>query len=333
MSIFKKLASKMNASNIKQPGTEYSPTLSSTKRCAQYYSPPYVVPPASGTHRQSFIVLHGRGDNNPNFGTILLTTHIPVYTSLVQAYPDASFIFPTASLRRAEVLGRSSIHQWFDLQDIKKQTLKEELQFEGLKQSFEFLCPIIEQEIEKVGSENVVLWGLSQGMATAMITMLMWTGPKFAAAVGMCGWVPLKARMEREVREEEMEGENPFREDEQSKAMASAAEKRGSKLQRAARYLREELDLPAATTSPALLDIPVFIGHGKKDGKVPPVLADEAKELLELLEFDVGLQTYDIIVAKGHWYSGEMLHDIIEFLEHKAGIKATTSARQESGKR
>jgi hypothetical protein len=40
-------------------------------------------------------------------------------------------------------------------------------------------------------------------MAISMISLLLWKGPKFAAAVGMCGWVPLKARIEQAVQDNE----------------------------------------------------------------------------------------------------------------------------------
>lgn len=41
-----------------------------------------------------------------------------------------------------------------------------------------------------MGKENVVLWGLSQGCATSLSSLLTWDGEPFAAVVGMCGWLP-----------------------------------------------------------------------------------------------------------------------------------------------
>lgn len=61
---------------------------------------------------------------------------------------------------------------------------------DGLRQSVEFVHGLLREEIEAVGRENVVLWGLSQGCATSLVSLLIWEGAPFAATVGMCGWLP-----------------------------------------------------------------------------------------------------------------------------------------------
>lgn len=316
---------------IKKISTTMS--LSRTQQRAQTYPNPFVVQPKSGNHRQSFIILHGRGDEGQTFGLFLLMTEIPGFKNLQDTYPDGKFVFPTASKRRANAFNRTGINQWFDIESIVDQTVQEELQFEGLRESYLHVHTLLEREIEAVGVDNVVLWGLSQGMAMAMTTLLLRPGPKFAAAVGMCGWMPLKARLEKEVEGDDgagLEGEeNPF-DDTGTGTSISATESNlsspsdGLKLQKAVRYLREELQLIAGPPSSTALQIPVYLGHGSDDEKVPTTLGQEAKEFLQILGFDVEFQLY-----KGlhHWYSPEMLRDIILFLHDKTGIQPVVAAQ------
>jgi predicted esterase len=191
--------------------------LSGTKRRALEYPEPYIVPPRSGTHRQSFIILHGRGSEGEVFGAHLLMTAIPKFSALQDAFPDAHFIFPTASMRRAAAFGRTPIHQWFDNWSLQDPMERAELQYDGLRGSSEYVHQLLEKEIAAVGGENVVLWGLSQGMAISMISLLLWTGSSFAAAVGMCGWIPLKAQLEQGAQDSDIEDDNnPFGDSEPS---------------------------------------------------------------------------------------------------------------------
>ena len=254
------------------------------------------------------------------------------HKGLQDAFPDAKFIFPTASKRRAVALCRTGMNQWFDLRDIKEQEREEEYQFEGLRESSQYVHRLLETEIEAVGAENVVLWGLSQGAATTMISLLLWRGVRFAAAIGMCGWVPLKARMEREIQSEKnMDGEaDQFDGGKQSENSAAVDQRPTSKLQKAVQYLNEELELGQAVgeASNTPLDIPVFVGHGTLDPKVPMKLGEEANEILRLLEFDVELRLYERL---GHWYSSEMLQDIVSFLQQKTNVEPAAISGEQSG--
>jgi hypothetical protein len=80
------------------------------------YPDPLVIPPLRTPHKQSLIILHGRGSNARAFGPELLIQR-PLGNStntcmtLRDLLPHASFIFPTAALRRARLFSRSIIHQ------------------------------------------------------------------------------------------------------------------------------------------------------------------------------------------------------------------------------
>ncbi|KAK3724351.1 hypothetical protein LTR37_000975 [Vermiconidia calcicola] len=282
------------------------------------YPEPLIMPPKSGKHRQSFVILHGRGSNAKAFGPELLQTPIHDSSALVQdVFPDARFIFPTASKRRAQLFNRAIIGQWFDNGSLRKHIEKEEqLQYDGLRESSRYIHKLLEAEIVTVGAQNVLLWGLSQGCAISLISLLLWEGPKIAAVVGMCGWLPLRKRMEDAVYglEEQFEEDNPFSDDNDPAATIE------SKYDIAAEYLCEELQLSFHEHSNAPPQIPIFLGHGTEDEKVPLGSGKEAADFCRLMDFVVEYREYE---GLGHWYSPSMLADIVAFIWEKTSISAS----------
>jgi predicted esterase len=125
--------------------------MSKTKEIA--YPEPLIIPPLHQPHRQTFIILHGRGSSADEFAPPLLDTPIaplpqknsqpararvinpgiaegstaeppsdapeaPALNSkspsLRTAFPHARFVFPTAPRTRATVYRRALTRQWFD---------------------------------------------------------------------------------------------------------------------------------------------------------------------------------------------------------------------------
>ena len=162
---------------------------------SEVYPEPLVVP-SLREHKQTFILLHGRGSNATKFGTALLDCAIPEFGPLPAAFPYAKFVFPTASLRRAAIYRRSLVHQWFDNWSLHTPTVKEELQIQGLRETSQFIHGLLRREIALVGAENVVLGGLSQGCAAGLIAMLLWDRDPLAAVFGMCGYLPFRKHLE-----------------------------------------------------------------------------------------------------------------------------------------
>ncbi|CAK3799082.1 Acyl- thioesterase [Lecanosticta acicola] len=280
---------------------------------APQYPPPLVIQPTSGTHLQSFLILHGRGSNGEKFGLEMIQTTIPGFETLPDAFPNAKFVFPTAAKRRAVIYKRTPVSQWFDNYHLNAATEREELQFDGLRQSASFVHELMQSEIATVGAENVILWGLSQGCAMSLISSLLWHGPRFAAVIGMCGWLPLRKRIEDSLLDESREqDDDPFGRD--------STEQEKSSLQEAIEYLREELEISGSDASPeSTATVPRFLGHGTEDDRVPIKLGREAAQLLRRLELNVSFKEYE---GLGHWYSPQMLTDIIEFIESSTGWKA-----------
>jgi predicted esterase len=274
----------------------------------QFPEPMVILP--SLEHRQTIIILHGRGSYAAKFGPPLFETEVDGRT-LQTAFPHAKIIFPSASKNKATIY-KNPTHQWFDNWHLEEHTKRQHLMVDGLNKSCEYIHGLLKEEIESVGKENVVLWGLSQGCATSLASLLAWDGEPFAGVVGMCGWLPFGNEMVRiasgegdgnEDDEEDPfalsgdEGEDPFgRSDEEDEGKEYLPAK-------AVKLLRESIDMEDKNGM-VFQKIPVFLGHGTEDERVDIKLGREAKKALELMGTDVQMMEYE---GLGHWYSEDML--------------------------
>ena len=295
------------------------------------YPDPLIIPPLE-EHKATWIILHGRGSNAHKFGPELLAMKIPVYGSLPQAFPHAKFIFPTASIRRATIYKRSPINQWFDNWSLQTPTEREELQIDGLRETSAFIHDLLRKEIARVGAKNVVIGGLSQGCAGSLISTLLWEGEPLAAVFGMCGWLPFRQHMQDIAKgvgsgeDIECDTDDPFEQDGEFLScwstifltLASSDQRvdaaQLSPVKQAIRYLRDELELPNLEESLAFQHTPVFLGHGTEDEKVPVELGREAASCFDALGGIVRWEEYE---GLGHWYSADMLADVIKFVQEK----------------
>jgi predicted esterase len=141
------------------------PTSHRTNRA---YPEPTIVAPTQ-EHKQTFILLHGRGSTGSKFGPDLLAASVSDSQTLSEAFPHAKFIFPTATRRRAVIYKRALTHQWFDCWHLSEPSKREDLQIDGLRETSAYIHALLREEIELVGPRNVVLWGLSMGCAAALV--------------------------------------------------------------------------------------------------------------------------------------------------------------------
>ncbi|CAO1604803.1 hypothetical protein XANCAGTX0491_008344 [Xanthoria calcicola] len=306
------------------------PTPNTTKQQQPSpYPDPLIIPPLQD-HKQTFIILHGRGSNATAFGPPLLATPIPESRQTLQsAFPHAQFVFPTASKRRAQIYHRSIINQWFDNGSLQTPNERTYLQIEGLRETSAHVHSLLQSAIAQVGAKNVVLGGLSQGCAAALIALLTWDGgeqPPIAAGFGMCGWLPFRKQMEdtivavatAEVSVDDMSGGGGGGEDDLFEATGEAGQDDAPT--QAIAFLKEELEMLAQGSSMAVQRVPLFLGHGVEDEKVPVELGREAVSCLKRLGVNTEWREYD---GLGHWYSGAMLSDLVNSLRNMTSWEHT----------
>ena len=317
------------------------------------YPEPLVIPPRKLPHKQTFILLHGRGSCGIQFGPALLDSPIPCPTSpsertsagnnipsptttmmtIDQAFPHARFVFPTAARRRATIYHRAYTHQWFDNWKLNpRATEREELQAPGLQETSTYIHNLLRAEIATVpgGAANIILGGLSQGCAASLISLLLWEGDPLAAVMGMCGWLPYSTRlleqMDLEAPDAGETGDtyadndsdvfDPFRDADDDAEECSLGPDA-----RAMAWLREETEVHTSSQGTGNGDfvfkgVPVFLGHGTEDDRVSVVLGRDASCCLPGLGIDAKWLEYE---GLGHWYSGPMLRDLVEFVREKTG--------------
>ncbi|KAL8661875.1 MAG: hypothetical protein Q9168_008341 [Polycauliona sp. 1 TL-2023] len=300
--------------DYKSPKSEKDSKKSST------YPECLIIPPLQD-HKQTFIVLHGRGSNAETFGPPFLDTEVSGSQTFRSAFPNAQFIFPTASKRRARIYNRSIINQWFDNWSLETPDERKELQVEGLRESSAYIHSLLADAIKQVGANNVVLGGLSQGCAAALVALLTWDGEPVAAGFGMCGWLPFRKQMEdilvaydrSTVEDAAGGGEDVFGTDGEGGGNGGL-----DTPMQAIKFLKEEVEMPVGSDSVRLRQIPLFLSHGVEDPKVKVGLGREAVSCLERLGVDVRWREYE---GLGHWYSSAMLDDLVLSLSLSIGLE------------
>jgi predicted esterase len=274
---------------------------------------PFVLHPTS-THTHTIILLHGLGSNGEAFGTEFQESgRSSTGAKLTELLPDARFIFPTAKRRRSSAFRRTTINQWFDIASLEDPFWRREVQLPGLAESAKYLLSILHQELETIPSKNIVLGGLSQGCAMALLVLLSLEFP-LGGFVGMSGWLPFRNDLDdiidpHGIRDHGDEDSFLFDEGDESKDLGPSTA--------AIHFTRDLLSIPTLSNQQPCLTTPVFLGHGKIDEKVKCQLGDEAVQTLSSLGMQVTWKSYP---GLGHWYKiPEEIDDILEFLGAKLG--------------
>jgi hypothetical protein len=129
----------------------------------------------------------------------------------------------------------------------------------------------------------------------------------------MCGWLPLRRRLEDLVVGAGA-GTDGDGEEDVFEAVDSGVDTGADPVVSAVAYLLEELGMEKGSMSMAFPWVPVFLGHSVEDNIVSVNLGREAVGCLKVLGVEVRWKEYE---GLGHWYSEEMLHDIKEFLDEQ----------------
>lgn len=272
-------------------------------------------------------------------------------TSLVKALPNAKFVFPTARKQRATVYKRSIIRQWFDdwhlspmlSSDIVGSWYDDGLQITSLGETITYLHGLIAEEAKCVGSaRNVIIGGISQGATASFLAALFWEGDELlGGVVGICGWLPYMKQIadastspvshtdDQDSKDEtdwtdQVGGFDPF---ERQAFPGHRDENREMQTLRkgvselSLDWLREEIELPVThhrSWYPAERGgIPSILCHGLQDEKVDIERSKQASAILPTLGlYPIEWKAYEDV---GHTYSGDMLVDILAFLQRVLG--------------
>lgn len=271
------------------------------------YPPPLIIEPSS-EHKESWIILHGRGDRAKSFAQGfmgLLNMPLPDGNTLQMHLPHVRFVFPTASYRRARVFSRATITQWFDLYSWNN-TEKLEWQVEGLRETSAWIGELVGRECEIVGPANVVVGGLSQGCASVLIWNLLWTGQAVRCIFGMSGWLPFRHVLELFVPKDKAnapnEGIDVFENAEEKDPYGAAVE-----------ALCQELGVKTVCSKVGQ-NTPILITHGVEDEKVNLERGREAARCLQALGCNVTWTEYE---GLSHWFNGNELLDVVSFVKEQ----------------
>jgi predicted esterase len=292
------------------------------------YPAPSVLPPLELPHLQTFIILHGRGDEASNFSRSLFHHPIPKYDTLRKAFPKAKFVIPTAPSMPAKLLNRKLITEWFDYWPFWCEGKDHDPEVDGLRASVQFIHALINKAADEVGPSRVVVGGLSQGCAAVLISMMLWQGPPIGAWFGMCGWLPFRYLMmdfAQEASDKPEDLDEPGETDDSAAAASNGLQEKEDLAKRVIEYMRDYVRLKGVEggSISGSKGGPIFLAHGAADDNVPVAEGQHAHSLLSQMGFDSSWAEYENL---GHWYSGEMLRDIVNFVRPRLELSPATPA-------
>lgn len=277
---------------------------------------PYIVEPVSA-HTHSIILLHGLGSNGRKFGTEFLETAVRSDgKSLPQLLPGARFIFPTAKRRRSSAFKRSRLTQWFDIASLDDPAYKRHTQVQGLEESLGEILDLIDQEKSKIPARNILLGGLSQGMAMSVVCLLAMNFP-LGGFVGLSGWMPYRQDIFYILinKDENDDDDNPFGDDAVDDT-TNGEQSEQAPVIKVTEFLHDLLSVSNARgsgTSATAIKTPIFLGHGAADEKIVPSLGEDARDTLQSIGFAVDWHLYE---HQGHWNSVPAeIDDLSNFME------------------
>lgn len=288
-------------------------------------SGPFTIEPSS-RHTHSVILLHGLGSNGEKFGKEFLETGVCSNgKKLTETLPGARFVFPTSKRRRSSAFRRAMLTQWFDIASLDDPSYRSHTQLQGLEDSSREILDLIDQESRKVPRENIILGGLSQGCAMALVCLLA-IDFSIGGFVGMSGWLPFRNEIGELVKagDDGDSEDDSFGSDDDNPFASSDCDEPEAQdpVVKVLRHVRELLSLsslgsPTRTESAILT--PVFLGHGDADEKINPSLGEDASQILSSIGFQVDWKSY---IGQGHWYKiPDEIDDIVEFIRTKAAWK------------
>ncbi|OJJ50036.1 hypothetical protein ASPZODRAFT_57629 [Penicilliopsis zonata CBS 506.65] len=276
------------------------------------FPPRYVYFPSRPTHTSTVILLHGRGSNGPELASELVSSVTSSGKTIFEHFPSCRWVFPSARPRWSKRF-QETLTEWFDsdtLEDYNQESNSNNNSSIGgnehtlaamteLAQTVEYILRILNEEVVRLGGnpERVILGGLSQGMAVAVIALIC-ARQSIGGFMGVMGWLPLSTRVEavlNQLQSQEMATDDP-----------------------------QSIQQQEYTPPKPISHTPIFLSHGEDDQWVDVSLGEKASELLVRLGFDNLIwRTYSGAEVEGHWIKEpEQFDAMVEFLQTVLGSES-----------
>ncbi|KAI1949222.1 hypothetical protein LOZ57_002594 [Ophidiomyces ophidiicola] len=271
----------------------------------------HIVEPQT-THTHTAILLHGRGSNGPEFAEDIFSSETSMGKNLESHFPSWKWVFPSSGERWSTIF-QEDLSSWFDIYSLTEPDDRQDLQLQGLRESCFHVLDVLEQEINLLDgkSENIVFGGISQGMATALWTLLcspVRVKSRLGGFVGFCGWMPFTQHIEEATQK--YRSQHGF--DDRGKCVnipATLVEVMGCEQ---FEQNTDEVD--------ALLSTPILLIHGIDDAMVDISLGRQACRLLEGIGMEAELKEFSGAENEGHWIKAPQGFDkIVAFLKTNTG--------------
>ncbi|KAL8840061.1 MAG: hypothetical protein Q9176_004083 [Flavoplaca citrina] len=245
---------------------------------------PHIFLP-SQPHSYTIIALHGRGSNGPEFAEDLFEDKSSQGLTLAEHLPHTKWVFPSSQKRHSTVF-QEEMDEWFDIYSLTDPSTKEELQFEGLRDSVKHILGIISKELEIVPASNIVLLGISQGCATA-IHVLLAGQHQLGGFIGIAGWLPFRKQVDNQAA--------------------------------LSKFYNETLGLPitSACQIQTTATTPALLCHCTDDDVVDVELGHQLRDTLTASDLNIDI-TFTEFASGGHWIPAPHGFDaIVNFLRHR----------------
>lgn len=276
-------------------------------------SKPYVHP-TQGLHTDTAILLHGRGSNGPEFAEDFLFSRTTDGKCLASHLPGWRWVFPTSRTRWSTKFEEET-YSWFDTYSLTDINEKSDLQISGLRESVADILDVIETEIELLDGKwsHIHIGGISQGMATALWTLLCWTAlsrhqESIGGFLGFCGWLPFANRLESlNGQLHDHPSEPGFSSGEVNKLLVEMFPNIGDlQFTQSADVCEQRFKISTA----------MFLSHGTDDIWVPVELGRQAAGAFKKFASHVEWKEFTGAGEDGHWIKEpEGFDQIIQFIE------------------
>lgn len=269
-------------------------------------SEPVVIEAFPERHRNTIILLHGRGSSGSEFASDLLDV-----TGVAKRLPSWRWVFPTASTEWISQF-QESMPSWFDIRSLSDVEYECDTQLPGLRKHVQQLVALVLRETELLGghAERLVIGGISQGEATALWALLHLPGllPGLGGLVCTSGWLPFTTRFEQTLGNVNL-------------TRTITGDELSLRLAQAVRQVQELTGIPQEKKASqevlqAFTHVPVFLAHGLDDAVVDVELGRRVHTILQRMFSSVKWSEYQGAERDGHWIKEpEGLDDIVQFLQ------------------